>query len=78
MENTKENSIIVANSNSYKQIKHFFDSNKQIQKYYTEIKEQCIKDNCYGVATMMVVTIEKLLETIEDLEDEIKFLEKQK
>lgn len=78
MENNKEISVLQSNSNSFKQIEHFFNSNKQIQKYYTDIKEQCIKDNCYGVSTMMVVTIEKLLDTIEDLEDEIKFLENQK
>lgn len=76
MEKTiKEISKLESNSNSFKQVENFFNTNKNIKKYYEETKDECIKDNCYGVATMMVLTIEKLLERIEDLEDNVVLLE---
>lgn len=76
MEKTKEEiSKLESKANSFKQIEHFFNTNKSIQKYYKETIDECIRDNCYGVSTMMVLTIEKLLERIEDLEDNNDLLE---
>ena len=56
-------------------IERFFKNNKDVQKYYQEAVEECRRDNCFGVATMMVIAMEKMLERIEDLEDDIKWYE---
>lgn len=60
--------------NGWNRLVEFFESNKQIQPYYEEIVEECRRDNYFGMATMMVMTIEKLLEEIEDLKDEIDLI----
>lgn len=78
MNNNNKISMLESKSNSFEQLENFFNSNKQIQQYFDEIKNECIKNNYYGKATMMILTIEQLLEKIEDLEDEINFLEKEK
>jgi hypothetical protein len=60
--------------NSWKQLVKFFESNEQIKPYYEEIVEECRRDNYFGMATMMIMTIEKLLEEIDDLKDEYDFV----
>lgn len=59
-----------SSSNGWKKISEFFETNKSIKKYHEEIVEECRRDNYFGVATMMIMTIEKLLNEIEQLKDE--------
>lgn len=56
-----------SSANGWKRLVEFFETNEQLKPYYEEIKEECRRDNYFGIATMMVMTIEKLLEEIEDL-----------
>lgn len=71
----KELSKLRSSAGSWNMIEQFFDNNKDIQKYYQEAREECRRDNCFGVATMMVIAMEKMLERIEDLEDDVRWYE---
>lgn len=73
----KEINILTSKANSWDRIEKFFKENKDIAPYYTETVEECRRDNYFGCATMMVITMEKLLEKISDLEDDIEYLEKE-
>ena len=70
----KEMDSLRSGYNSWNRLVGFFKTNKQIQPYYEEIHEQCRRDNYFGMATMMIMTIEKLLEEIDGLKDEIDFV----
>jgi len=74
IENIKNNQGKI---NGYIRITDFFNTDKQVKTYFDEIKEQCRKDNYFGEATMIIMTIEKLLEKIDDLEDDKNYYEKE-
>lgn len=65
----KKISILTSKANSWDRIEEFFDKDKRIKPYYEEAVEECRRDNCYGVATMMIVALEKMLDRLEDLEE---------
>lgn len=64
--------------NGWNRLVKFFETNKQIQPYYEEIIEECRRDQCFSHPTIMILTIEKLLEEIEDLRDEYDFVTDEK
>lgn len=69
----EEMSSLRSGYNGWKRIVDFFETNKQIKPYYEETIEECRRNQCFGMATIMVLTMEKLLDEIEDLKDEIDF-----
>ena len=72
-----ELSSLRSRANSYDSVKNFFNTNARVEPYWNEVREQCIRDNCQSVPTMMILTIEKLLDEIDNLEEENVSLEKQ-
>lgn len=62
-------SKLVSKANSFDRLEEFFEKDKRINPYYKQAVEECIRDNCYGVATMMIVALEKMLDRLEDLDD---------
>lgn len=59
--------------NNWRKIEDFFNTNEDIQIYYERVKEKYTYNND---ATHMIITIEKLLERIQDLEDDLEYLER--
>ncbi|MFR2889116.1 MAG: hypothetical protein ACLTDM_13085 [Clostridium butyricum] len=62
-------------NNNWRKIEDFFNTNEDIQIYYERVKEKYTYNNCDD-ATHMIITIEKLLERIQDLEDDLEYLER--
>lgn len=62
-------SKLVSKANSFDRLEEFFEKDKRINPYYKQAVEECIRDNCYGVATMMIVALEEMLDRLEDLDD---------
>lgn len=65
----KKVSILTSKANGFDRLEEFFDNDKRINTYYKEAVEECRRDNCYGVATMMIVALEKMLDRLEDLDE---------
>lgn len=65
----KKVSILTSKANSFDRLEEFFEKDKRINPYYKEAVDECIRDNCCGVATMMIVALEKMLDSLEDLDD---------
>lgn len=74
----KEMDSLRSGYNGWNRLVEFFETNKQIQPYYEEIIEECRRDQCFSYPTIMILTIEKLLEEIEDLKDEYDFVTDEK
>ena len=66
---------LTSKSNSWERMVEFFESNKSIKEYYDDVSEECRRNQSFGYATIMILTIEKLLEKIDDLKDDVKYLE---
>lgn len=73
----KEIDKLRGKANSWDRIEKFFKENKDIAPYYNEAVEECRRDNCFGCATMMIIAMEKVLEKVSDLEDDVEYLEKE-
>jgi len=56
-------------SNAYNQIEKWFNENPEIKKYYEETQKECFNEQCFGTATIIIITIEKLLNKIKNYED---------
>ena len=65
-------SALTSASNSWSSLVDFFETNEIIKPYYQEVIEECRKDNYFGMSTVMIMTIEKLLEKVTDLEENIE------
>lgn len=46
-------------------LEKFFETKEGLKDIYQETVEECLRDNCYSVAVMMVLTIEKLMDYAE-------------
>ena len=53
-------------SNGWNQIEKFFRTEPRIQELFREVSCELARDQCFGLATHMVATIEKLLDFYED------------
>lgn len=56
---------------SWSIVEGFFKNNERLKNYYADINDPCVLNNYLGRAIMVTRTIEKLLEEIDDLKDEI-------
>ena len=74
----KEMNSLRSGYNGWNRLVEFFKTNKQVQHYYEEIAEECRRDLCFSQPTIMILTIEKLLEEIEDLQEEYDFITDEK
>ena len=51
-------------ASSFDRLTEFFKENSIIKPYFDVITEECKKNKCYSLATRMILTIEKLLDEI--------------
>lgn len=69
----------IAELKSYKggwdSIKNYFDSDPMVSPLFKETCDDLIKDQCFGIANHMIVTVEKLAERVDNDKDEIEELE---
>lgn len=65
IEALKESKMLVLQSNSYRQIERFFYNDKRIKPFYEEAQRECIECGNVGMATIMITTIQNLLDELE-------------
>lgn len=61
----EESKSLVPQSNSYIQLEKFFYKNKRIKPFFEEAQNECIETGNVGMATIMITTIENLLDELE-------------
>ena len=66
-----EFSRMVGKSNGWDQLYTFFHEDKRIKPTFEEVVEECHRDNCQSAVTMMILTIERLLDENENLKEEL-------
>ena len=49
---------------SFDRLVKFFEENVAIKPYFNAISTECKKNECYSLSTIMILTIEKLLDEI--------------
>lgn len=55
---------LIRNSNGWDRINTFFQTNHEIQPFFKETSEECLRDGCYSLPVIYVMTIEKLLNKV--------------
>lgn len=48
--------------NAWTMMEKFFETDPRIQPIYQEVKQQCLRDQIYGVSTVYIATIQELLD----------------
>jgi len=66
---------LISKANAWDNVSDFFNGNDKIKPYYLEIVDKLLSDNCQSSYIMIVQTIEKLLDIIETLQDDINYYE---
>lgn len=61
----EESKSLVPQANSYMQIEKFFYKNKRIKPFFEEAQNECVETGNVGMATIIITTIENLLDELE-------------
>jgi len=57
---------LVSCTNSWIRLDKYFNEDEFIKPYYEEACEEAMRDNCHSSVSIMIMTIKKVLDEIED------------
>lgn len=70
-------SELISKSNSWDRLINFFVNNKEIEPYYKMAQQKACNCQYFGTDIICILTIEKLLDEIQNLKDELQSYDNQ-
>lgn len=58
--------VLVSCTNAWISLEKFFQEDTEIKPYYEEARDEAWRDNCQSASVIMIMTIRKLLERIDE------------